>query len=425
MGLPTPKPVTKKDVERAANVELRPELDKDLWRLYRTAGKVSEKTTLAQFKASHGPLHWFVEFPEVMAAGGFDVIIGNPPYVEYSKVKSDYKILGYSTEGCGNLYAFVTEKVAGLLNSSGRLGVIIPVASVCTDGYVPLQNMLRATGSLHISNFNDRPSKLFDGLEHIRLAIILVERTAPTACSVNTSRYNKWHSIARPNLFETISYGRATEFVTGGSIPKIVTDLERSILPKVLSQDATMESLTYRPGGHRIYYTRKLSGFVQVLDFIPTILDAAGDVREPSELKDIDFDTQISRDVFLTLLNSNLFYWLLTVYSDCRNLNRREVYSARFNMDLASDATTNELSNLAGTLMNDFKSKSKMLEMKYERLGKMTIQCIYPKHSKPLIDEIDRVLAKHYGFTDEELDFIHNYDIKYRMGRGGEEEETV
>ena len=38
----------------------------------------------------------------------------------------------------------------------------------------------------------------------------------------------------------------------------------------------------------------------------------------------------------------------------------------------------------------------------------------------------DRVLAAHYGFTDEELDFIINYDIKYRMGAenlaGGNEE---
>jgi hypothetical protein len=32
------------------------------------------------------------------------------------------------------------------------------------------------------------------------------------------------------------------------------------------------------------------------------------------------------------------------------------------------------------------------------------------------------VLAKHYGFTDEELDFIINYDIKYRMGRDSEGE---
>ncbi len=36
--------------------------------------------------------------------------------------------------------------------------------------------------------------------------------------------------------------------------------------------------------------------------------------------------------------------------------------------------------------------------------------------SKKYIDEIDKVLARHYGFTDEELDFIINYDIKYRIG---------
>ena len=64
----------------------------------------------------------------------------------------------------------------------------------------------------------------------------------------------------------------------------------------------------------------------------------------------------------------------------------------------------------------------------------------------PILDQIDRVLAQHYGFTDEELDFIPstklragpstklragpstklragNYDIKYRMGREEENEE--
>ena len=49
--------------------------------------------------------------------------------------------------------------------------------------------------------------------------------------------------------------------------------------------------------------------------------------------------------------------------------------------------------------------------------------------SKPIIDEIDRVLAARYGFADEELDFIPstkllragiNYDINYRMGRDAE-----
>ena len=33
------------------------------------------------------------------------------------------------------------------------------------------------------------------------------------------------------------------------------------------------------------------------------------------------------------------------------------------------------------------------------------------------MDEIDNVLAGHYGFTEQELNFIVNYDIKYRMSK--------
>jgi hypothetical protein len=45
------------------------------------------------------------------------------------------------------------------------------------------------------------------------------------------------------------------------------------------------------------------------------------------------------------------------------------------------------------------------------------------KQSKPIIDEIDRALARHYGLSDEELDFIINYDVKYRMGASAGEGE--
>jgi hypothetical protein len=53
----------------------------------------------------------------------------------------------------------------------------------------------------------------------------------------------------------------------------------------------------------------------------------------------------------------------------------------------------------------------------------LTVQCIIPKLSKAIIDEIDAALAEHYVFTDEELDFIINYDIKYRMGQGEVDDE--
>lgn len=36
--------------------------------------------------------------------------------------------------------------------------------------------------------------------------------------------------------------------------------------------------------------------------------------------------------------------------------------------------------------------------------------------AKHILDKIDAALADHYGFSDVELDFIVNYDIKFRMG---------
>ena len=61
----------------------------------------------------------------------------------------------------------------------------------------------------------------------------------------------------------------------------------------------------------------------------------------------------------------------------------------------------------------------KRKETRYQATGKVVCDEFDQKPSKPIVGKIDRVLAKHYGFTDEELDFIINYDIKYRMGREG------
>ncbi len=406
------------------------ELDRDLWSLYKDAGKRSDKLSLKKFQDSVHPFHWFLEFPEVMKSKGFDVIVGNPPYVEYTKkdaktrtsVKDSYQILGYMTETCGNLYAFAAERVAGLVRTKGKTGLIIPVASVCTDGYVPLQRLLLSTGNLNISNFNDRPGKLFDGLEHIRLSIILCAKGANPAGKVFTTRYNRWLTVERPVLFHRLQYAECTGLPSDGSVPKLSSNIETSILKKVLSQGKRLSSNSSLAGEHCIYYTRKLSSFVQILDFVPTIYDKQGQSRDPSELKALLFDTRNERDVWLAVLNSSLFFWWLTVHSDCRNLNSREINSVRMDIGTATPQTLSMLSSLASDLMVDFKENSKLVPMKYEKLGVMKIQCIYPKQSKPIIDEIDRVLAKHYGFTDEELDFIINYDIKYRMGRDAEEE---
>ena len=66
--------------------------------------------------------------------------------------------------------------------------------------------------------------------------------------------------------------------------------------------------------------------------------------------------------------------------------------------------------------MKDLQQKANRKVAMYKSTGKVEYDEYHPSLSKPLIDEIDKILAEHYGFTEEELDFIINYDIKYRMG---------
>jgi hypothetical protein len=81
-----------------------------------------------------------------------------------------------------------------------------------------------------------------------------------------------------------------------------------------------------------------------------------------------------------------------------------------------SERVSGELVRLARILEDDLYTNSVFQKRNDQRAGQLQIEAFRPRLSKPIIDEIDRVLAKHYGFTDEELDFIINYDIKYRMG---------
>src|SRR4029077_9975536 len=93
-------------------------------------GITKKPKEFADWKRSHQPFHWFVEFFGILNKGGFDVIIGNPPYVEYTKVQSTYQVRGYKTAECGNLYAFILERSEALIGSKGRVGFIVPIALV-------------------------------------------------------------------------------------------------------------------------------------------------------------------------------------------------------------------------------------------------------------------------------------------------------
>jgi len=98
-------------------------------------------------------------------------------------------------------------------------------------------------------------------------------------------------------------------------------------------------------------------------------------------------------------------------------------FEDRWNDRWCLDISDDLVSIIEESWARDLKNHAYRKECNYKATGKVIYDEFYPKYSKPIIDEIDRVLAKHYGVTDEELDFIINYDIKYRMGRDSGEGE--
>jgi type I restriction-modification system DNA methylase subunit len=74
------------------------------------------------------PFNWEQEFKDIMSRGGFDVVIGNPPYIRIQALPKDdadyYRDFYKSAFGSFDIYVLFLEQAVKLLKPGGRLGFI-------------------------------------------------------------------------------------------------------------------------------------------------------------------------------------------------------------------------------------------------------------------------------------------------------------
>ena len=95
---------------------------------------------------------WESEFPAIMGAGGFDAVIGNPPYVriqtlrEWAPLEVDHFKQHYKAAAKGNydIYVVFLERGLQLLNQEGHLGFILPHKFFNAQYGQPLRELLAA-----------------------------------------------------------------------------------------------------------------------------------------------------------------------------------------------------------------------------------------------------------------------------------------
>ncbi len=89
---------------------------------------------------------WNKEFPEIMSSGGFDVVLGNPPYTYRNAIDSEekayFKNNYLSAEGNFDLYKLFMEKTAVLTRLGGYSSFIVPNTFLSAKTYKKLRNLL-------------------------------------------------------------------------------------------------------------------------------------------------------------------------------------------------------------------------------------------------------------------------------------------
>ncbi len=370
-----------------------------------------------KWQQSHRPFHWFAEFYGITHRGGFDVIIGNPPYLERSKLGGQYSVKAFRTAECLDIYAWVVERTFALRARCSRLGLIVPVSVATSGSFDVLRDVVsEQTQGLWMAHFANRPGQLFTGAQN-RLTILLscsdgskAERQVFSTC------YHRWDGRGgeRKFLFHRLTFVElgplSREF--HGFYPKVGTAAAVGVLQKLRSSKALGEFATSR-SRWGVYWVRVPGYFCQFfLDPPKARPERGGTARVRGEVNSIHLPDADAMRLAHAVLSSSTYYHFFAAYSDGRHVNPSDVTGFPIGLGAFKGSQKRKLIKLSERLEDLMKENTSVW-----RKSGLLIDSVDSRPAKGALDEIDFGLAEHHGFTDEELDFIINYDLKYRMGQ--------
>lgn len=406
---------------------------------------------LAKNLASRTPFHWRVDFADVFMKEGFDVVIGNPPYIEdrnnnaldlktiksIRKTKKGKKKVEepffYASKDCGNTHAYFIERSIKLLKNRGRFGFIVPIALVSTHRMSCIREFVHTNSSeAEYYNFDDRPGKIFSGIEHCRETIVLTEKGKGVGC-VLTSKYHRWHTENRSKLLKTLKTHKWNIINPADSIPKIGTKTEEDIIQKLQHKSGGKSVQDFlKDSGTKVWYHNAPQYWIHAHteEYLPKV-EYYSKLKEnkitgeklPYDLKEAKVSSHYkpvtleedNAPIINGLLNSSLFYWWFVVWSDGRDLLADHIKSFPISLEAFSQTIKDRLKKLVEELMKSYDNNSNIKVN--ERMGGYVIKIkeIIPSKSKAIIDEIDCIFAECFGFSQREEEFIRNFDIEFRM----------
>ncbi len=365
------------------------------------------------------PFSWAREFPSILKAGGFDIIVANPPYGNLlTEVETPF--LGtYETLHTREIAALFLERFFQLSRKGAHFGLIIANSIAINASTAPARNLLRRhMSACRMALFGTRPGRLFPDAE-IRAMLLFGKKDEPSdhgeSGTIYTTDARKFFQRDRASILHDLHYESTAGIELGYrsigdgnpevALPKVGFPLMRQILLHLkennivivgdkINQQGFQETLEIRTTGG--YWLTALPKFPY----------------NSSKIHQVHVATTLERDFLLLLVNSSLFYLYWSTYGNLRDLKLSDFF--RFPMPTSPQLTQNEemienmTKKLCACLLQSFESFA------YRKGGRRGE--IHPGICKEILVATDNLIGRLYNLNDDEITFILNYDAHLRRG---------
>ena len=356
---------------------------------------------------------WFHDVFSRPSKEGFDIVIGNPPYgAKYdNQTKRYYKNTYVTTnsirglqKGSLDTYTLFIELGYNLLRRNGSFAYIVPISLTSSDSLTGVHRLLMNNCDIiHISSYSVRPKPVFENAV-VNTSILLLKKTeTPCQHLYSTKMHRRGNEFDLQKLIDNLQFVDVNGQTLYGRIPKIGSEIEKTILNKLFKQ-TKLGSFIKTSGSPIIYRFAGGRYFKVVTNY------SNGSSAE----RTIYFANKKIANAVGCILSSNLSFWFYQIFSD--NLNWKTYEIENFTIPQLTTENIEYLYKLYSRYLTDIEAKANVRTTSGESTYNVDSFKEYKiVRSKGIIDEIDDYICPLYGLTQEETDFIKNYELEFRL----------
>jgi len=372
--------------------------------------KPGDQAAYVRWLKSHQPFHWFVEFFGILNDGGFDVVIGNPPYVSAAKARKAYTVKNLVTEDCSDIYAWVLERSESLLREGGRSGMIVPLSLGFSSDFDACRRLLlQAYGGNWFSSFGRIPAALFNFDVRVRNTIHIGHKSRRSVGAF-TTRLHRWFEAARPTLFQAMEHAPYQPALWKYRIPKLNTArlavaFERAFAASSHTLDTSTSS---RATKHSLHFKKSAYNWLNFCRSLPPCYEGSRRV-EHTKFGEIYFGEASTCQLALLLANGKLMMIFWFAIGDDFDVTRWNFADFPADLSKLPPKSRDTLLAIAPKLEMAMEEAVQFKLNAGRRVGNYNLaKC------RDVTDQSDAILAEVLGFADawEDIELYYAQTMK-------------